>query len=307
MAHTLHARQRHIGWDRSLPPALRVSPGETVTFEVTEASGGQIGLHSSASDVAAMDFSQVNPVTGPVFLEGAEPGDTLVADLLDLSPTGWGWTANIPGFGLLADEFPEPALKLWTLQGGHAAFSDGITVPLRPFVGTIGTSLAEPGQHSVVPPRRVGGNLDLKEIAAGSRLLLPVEVEGALFSLGDTHAAQGDGEVCGTAIECSALVTVRFGLRKRNQTGPQVLTQGPAESRAAAGGYHITTGIGPDLYAGAKDALRRMLDLLEQEYAMGRSDAYLLCSVAGDLHVSEIVDAPHWVVSFYLPRDLFRG
>ena len=197
--HTIH--RQHFGWDNSLEPAARIAPAQSLEFEVTDASGGQLSPRSTVADVGALDFARVNPVAGPVHIDGAQPGDILKVTVLSFAPSGWGWTANIPGFGLLADEFPQPALHQWSYDPHHlrpCAFGSWARVPLKPFTGTIGLAPAQSGCHSVVPPRRVGGNMDLRDVAAGCELHLPVEVPGALFSVGDTHAAQGDGEVCGT-------------------------------------------------------------------------------------------------------------
>ncbi len=190
-------------WDNAIEPALEVEPGAVVELQVRDASDEQIRADSGPEDVTRLDFDHVNPVSGPVFVKGAQPGDVLAVELLEFRPPGWGWTALIPGFGLLADEFPEPWLRISRVDGaaGRVAWSDEISLPYRPFPGTIGVAPAEPGQHPILPPSRWGGNLDTKHLVVGSTLYLPVGVEGALFSLGDTHAAQGDGEVCGTAIE----------------------------------------------------------------------------------------------------------
>ena len=214
--HTIH--QHHYGWDNSLAPAVRIAPGESLEFDVADAAGGQLGAASTVLDVGRLNFAKINPVNGPVFVDGAAPGDVLKITLLEFAPSGWGWTANIPGFGLLADEFKEPALHLWQYDAktlAPALFGRWGKVPLKPFTGTIGVAPAEPGMHSVVPPRRVGGNMDVRDIALGTELFLPVEVAGALFSVGDTHAAQGDGEVCGTAIESPMRVALRFDLLKQ--------------------------------------------------------------------------------------------
>lgn len=305
--HTIH--QQHFGWDHSLAPAVRIAPGESLEFEVSDASAGQLSRTSSVADVARLDFSKVNPVSGPVFIDGAEPGDVLKITLLSFAPSGWGWTANIPGFGLLADEFKEPALHLWHYDAktlAPALFGDRARVPLKPFTGTIGLAPAEPGLHSVVPPRRVGGNMDVRDIALGTELFLPVEVAGALFSVGDTHAAQGDGEVCGTAIESPMRVALQFDLLKRQPlTFPRFRTQGPVTRHLDAKGYEVTTGIGPDLMEAARASVRSMIGLLAREHGMPAMDAYLLCSVCGDLRISEIVDIPNWTVSFYFPRVVF--
>jgi acetamidase/formamidase len=304
--HTIHQHCHHFGWNNANPPALRIAPGETVAFETVDASGGQLSRSSTVADVAALDFGKVNPVTGPIFVEGAAPGDALKVTVEGFAPSGWGWTANIPGFGLLADQFPEPALHLWKYDPGTlapAVYGPGGRVPLKPFAGTIGTAPAEPGQHSIVPPRPVGGNMDIRDIAAGTLLYLPVAVDGALFSVGDCHAAQGDGEVCGTAIESPMVVTLSFDLVKgANLRAPRLTTPGPVSRHFDERGYEVTTGISPDLFQGAKDAVTAMIDLLAGRHGMAPVDAYMLCSVCADLRISEIVDQPNWLVSFYFPR-----
>jgi acetamidase/formamidase len=308
-AHTIHGDHSHIGWDNALPPVLTVAPGTTIAFECQDASGGQLTAASTLADLANLDFGRINPVTGPVHIDGAEPGDAVKITLEAFTPSGFGWTANIPGFGLLADQFPDPALHLWSYDKvglAPAAFSSIARVPLKPFAGTIGLALAEPGVHSVVPPRRVGGNLDIRDLAAGVTLYLPVEVAGGLFSIGDTHAAQGDGEICGTAIESPMSATVTLDLVKgANLAAPRFTTPGPVTRHLDAAGYEVTTGVGPDLIVGAREAVARMVDLLCATHGMAPVDAYMLCSVCGDLRISEIVDLPNWIVSFYFPRVVF--
>jgi len=306
--HTIH--QNHLGWDNSIASVARIAPGDSMEFDVSDASGSQLSPVSTVGDVATLDFSKVNPVTGPVFIDGAEPGDVLKITLLSFVPSGWGWTANIPGFGLLTDEFKDPALHLWRYDPNTLApalFGRWAKVPLKPFTGTIGVAPGEPGLHSIVPPRRVGGNMDVRDIAVGTELFLPVEVAGALFSVGDTHAAQGDGEVCGTAIESPMRVALQFDLLEQEPLAfPRFRTLGPVTRHLDAKGYEVTTGIGPDLMQAARASVRSMIDLLGRRYAMPAIDAYLLCSVCGDLRISEIVDVPNWTVSFYLPRIVFE-
>jgi len=305
--HTIHSR--HFGWNNDFAPAVRIAPGETLEFDVVDSSAGQLSPSSSIADVGRLDFSKINPVSGPVFVEGAEPGDVLQVTLLSFAPSGWGWTANIPGFGLLSDDFTEPALHIWKYDAQlltPALFGRWAKVPLKPFTGTIGVAPAEHGLHSIVPPRRVGGNMDVRDIAQGTTLFLPVEVAGALFSVGDTHAAQGDGEVCGTAIESPMRVTLQFDVLKRMPLAyPRFSTPGPVSRHLDSKGYDATTGIGPDLMQCARAAVRSMIDLLTQRHGMPAVDAYMLCSVCGDLRISEIVDLPNWTVSFYLPRVVF--
>jgi acetamidase/formamidase len=186
-------------------------------------------------------------------------------------------------------------------------YGPGGRVPLKPFCGTIGLAPAEPGLHSIVPPRRVGGNMDIRDLSAGTELYLPVEVKGGLFSVGDTHATQGDGEVCGTAIESPCSVAARFDLIKHaNLAFPRFTTRGPVARHFDGKGYEATTGIGPDLFEAARQAVTGMIDLISKRHKMSAIDAYMLCSVAGDLRISEIVDMPNWVVSFYFPRLVFE-
>ncbi len=303
---TIHDYQHHIGWDNSLKPILTIEPGETVEFKTIDASGAQLNPTSTVADVATLDFGKVNPVNGPVFIEGAEQGDSVKVTLLSFDMAGWGWTANIPGFGLLADQFLDPALHIWKFDPtamAPAMFGPGGRVPLKPFCGTIGLAPAERGMLSVVPPRRVGGNMDIRDLGAGTELYLPVEVPGALFSVGDIHAAQGDGEVCGTAIEAPAVIAAKFDLIKGdNLAFPRFTTPGPVTSHLDTNGYEVTTGIGPNLMEGARNAVSGMIDLLGKRYQMSAVDAYMLCSVCADLRISEIVDQPNWVVSLYFPR-----
>ncbi len=289
---------------------LHVAPGASIEFETVDSSGGQLRPASTVEAVRQLDFTKVNPVTGPVFVDGAEPGDVLKITILSFTPSGWGWTANIPGFGLLSDDFPDAALRLWTYDATllePALYGHWGKVPLKPFAGTIGLAPAEPGLHSIVPPRRVGGNMDIRDLAAGTELYLPVEVPGALFSVGDTHAAQGDGEICGTAIESPMSVALKFELLKQTALSfPRFTTPGPVARHLDARGYEVTTGIGPDLMQAARAAVRAMVDLMSRRLGMPAVDAYLLCSVCGDLRISEIVDMPNWTVSFYFPRIVFE-
>jgi acetamidase/formamidase len=308
--YTIHGHQHHFGWDNSNVPAERVAPGSTILFHCHDSSAGQLGPSSTVADVVNLDFSKINPVSGPIYVEGAEPGDALKVTIDSFAPSGHGWTANIPGFGLLADQFTEAALTLWKYDPSTLApalWGKEGAVPLKPFAGTIGNALAEAGLHSIVPPRRVGGNLDIRDLAAGTTLYLPVEVAGALFSVGDTHAAQGDGEVCGTAIESPMDVVLTLDLVKgAHLKTPRFTTPGPVTRHLDAKGYEVTTGIGPDLMSGARDAVANMVDLLCATRGMSAVDAYMLVSTCGDLRISEIVDMPNWVVSFYFPRCVFE-
>jgi acetamidase/formamidase len=311
-AHSLHHVSResaHLGWDNSIPPVLEVDSGETIELEVADASGGQLDRDSRLDAVAALDFARVNPVTGPVFVRGARPGDVLAVEILELRPRDWGWTAIIPGFGLLADEFTEPWLRVSEVDatGRRVRFGGGIVLPYEPFPGTIGVAPDQPGEHSIVPPRKWGGNMDIRHLRAGCTLFLPVGVEGALFSVGDTHAAMGDGEVCGTAVEAPMDIAVRLSVRTdlRIDAPQYVLPERAAPVERRSGGYYVCTGVGPDLLEAARDATRALVEHLVEHRGRDRQEAYAIASVAADLRIHEVVDVPNWVVGAFLPLDIF--
>ena len=297
----------HYRWDNALPPVAEVESGDVIFADLQEVSGGQITRSSTAADLNRMDSDRVYPLAGPVFVKGARRGDVLAVEILDLQPADWGWTSIIPGLGLLTEDFPDPYLKLWDLGARtHASLRHDIRIPLAPFLGTMGVAPEDRGSFPVMPPGKFGGNMDIRHLNVGATLLLPVWVEGALFSCGDAHAAQGDGEVCISAIETPMRARLRLSVRKGIQLpSPQFTTPGPLTSKVDARGYYATTGIGPDLMQGAKAAVRAMVDHLVGTYRLSRQDAYVLCSVAADLKISEIVDRPNWIVSAYLPMAIF--
>ncbi len=305
---TIHVarEQWHLAWDNSIEPVARIDSGGTVEFDLLDAAGGQIGPDSTVETIRTLDFGRVDQVNGPVYVEGAAPGDTLQVEFLDLQPANWGWTALIPGFGLLADLFPEPALRIWRLADGWAEFAPGIRIPLEPFCGEVGLAPGASGALSTIPPYRHGGNMDTRHLTKGATLYLPVEAEGALFSMGDGHAAQGDGEVCGTAIETPMRATVRLTVRKGlSIPQPQFLTAGPLAPRTNTAPYYATDGIAPDLLEAARLAVLHMIEHLERTYGLSRPDAYMLCSVAVDLKICEVVDAPNWLIGAFLPQSIF--
>jgi acetamidase/formamidase len=297
-------------WDNSIEPVLEIESGESVQLHVRDASDEQIHHGSGVEDVAKLDFSHVNPVSGPVFVKGAKSGDILEVELLAFEAKDWGWTAIIPGFGLLADEFPDPWLRISEVDAaaGTVRFGEMITLPHRPFPGTLGVAIPEPGEHSIVPPSRFGGNMDVKHLRAGVKLFLPVGVEGALFSLGDTHAAQGDGEVCGTAIETAMDVILRLTVRRDfSIQAPQFHLPSGAEVEDHRTSVHVCTGVGPDLMEASRDAVRATIVHLGDRYGLEREEAYAVASVAADLRIHEVVDAPNWVVGAFIPEAIFEG
>ena len=306
--HEVRADAYHHVWDNSIEPVLSVTSGEEVLCHVRDASDEQIDRDSGADAVAGLDFSHVNPVSGPVEVRGAAAGDVLQVDILELSPGDWGWTALIPGFGLLADEFPDPWLRISEVDGERrrVRFGEGITLPFEPFPGTIGVALPEPGEHSIVPPSDWGGNMDIKHLRPGTTLYLPVGVEGARFSVGDTHAAMGDGEVCGTAVETAMEISVRLTVRRDlHLTAPQYHIAAGELARTEASPYHVCTGVAGDLMEASRRAVRAMIEHLGDRRGLDREEAYALVSVACDLRIHELVDAPNWVVGAFLPEDVF--
>jgi len=307
--HDLRRDAYQYAWDNSIEPALEVEPGESVLLHVRDASDEQISAGSSVDDVLRLDFSHVNPVSGPIYVKGARPGDTLAVELLEFRPQDWGWTAIIPGFGLLQDEYTEPWLRISEVDAssGRVRFSERITLPFRPFPGTLGVAPAAPGPHSIVPPSRYGGNLDTKHLTPGTTLYLPVGVEGALFSLGDTHAAQGDGEVCGTAIETAMDVVLRLSVQRDLRVDAPQLDIPAAAFAQEQTSYHVCTGVAPDLLQATHDAVHATIAWLGETHGLDREEAYAVASVACDLRIHEVVDAPNWVVGCFVPESIFEG
>jgi acetamidase/formamidase len=306
MTPSLHVArdQFHLAWDRSIEPIATVASGTVVELDMLDASCGQITADSTVEALATLDFGRVDQVNGPIAVEGAQPGDALQVEILELHPADWGWTASIPGFGLLAEDFPDAALRITPLGGAEAEFLPGVRVPLAPLCGELGVAPGDDAAHSTIPPDVFGGNMDTRHLVAGSTLFLPVFVPGARFSMGDGHAAQGDGEVCGTAIETPMRALVRLSVRPDvHVTAPEFLT--PGSPAPASAGFYATDGVGPDLMVAARDATRRMIEYLGRSHGLAAIDAYLLCSVAVDLRISEEVDAPNWVVTAYCPLAVF--
>ncbi|HEX2221124.1 MAG TPA: acetamidase/formamidase family protein [Candidatus Limnocylindria bacterium] len=306
---TIHVpRERnHLAWDPAIPPVATVRSGDVVEFDCLDASFGQLTADSTSESLASLDFARVDQVNGPVEVTGAERGDTLQVDLLEFAPADWGWTASIPGFGLLADDFPEGRYKVTRLDPAaeRVEFWPGIRIPLAPFCGELGVAPAA-GPLSTIPPHLHGGNMDTRHLVAGSTLYLPIFTPGARFSIGDGHATQGDGEVCGTAIETPMRARVRLSVRRDlHLTAPEFIAAPDPHAQLRDGARYATDGIGPDLMAAARDALRRMIEWLGREHGLEPMDAYLLCSVAVDLRISEIVDIPNFVVTAHCPLGIF--
>lgn len=299
--YSLSADQTHNRWSSAIEPVLRVSSGSVIEVNTEEASDRQLTPESTAEDVANLSFDPIHPLTGPVYVENAEPGDVLKVTLHRIELGEWGWTAIVPGFGFLSDEFTEPWLKTYEFSEGAATaqFSEDIEIPLEPFPGVMGVAPATDSMLSTVPPRYNGGNMDDPHMTEGTTVYFPVLVEGALFSIGDAHAAQGMGEVCGTAVEAPMRIVYELELLKdgRSIDEPEYETED----------YYAVTGFGTTIDEAARKATRYMIDYLVEVHGLERQEAYALSSLAGDLKIAEVVDVPHMLVSMHMPKSVVPG
>ena len=296
----LSAEQTHNRFSAAIEPALRVPDGAVVEVHTKEASDDQLTPTSTIEDVRNLDFEPIHPLTGPVFVEGAEPGDVLAVTLHEIEIGAYGWSAIVPGFGFLADEFPEPYLKIFTFEEGQTAveFAEGITIPLEPFPGVMGVAPDTDEMLSTIPPRANGGNMDDPNLVAGTTVYFPVFVPGALFSLGDTHAAQGLGEVSGTAIEAPMRIIYEVNVIKNR---PHI-----KEPQYETDDYYAVTAFAETIDEAAKKATRYMIEHLVATRGMDRADAYVLASLAADLKIAEVVDVPHVLVTMHLAKSIFE-
>ena len=295
---TLDTSHTHSRFSATIDPALRVPSGAVVEVFTKEASDGQVTPTSTAADLASLDFDPIHPLTGPVYVEGAEPGDVLAVTLHDIEVLGWGWAVVIPGFGFLQDRFDQPFKMGFDIgpDATHASFNDRIRIPLRPFAGVMGVAPATDSLLSTIPPRANGGNMDNRHLTVGTTVYFPVFVDGALFSIGDTHAAQGDGEVSGTAIE--APMRIRYSVEVRK--GGRPLEEPQYETPDA----YAVTAFATTIDEAARKATGYMVDYLVAEHGLRPEEAYVLCSLAGDLKISEVVDVPHVLVSMHMSKDV---
>jgi acetamidase/formamidase len=302
MSQFLAAERLHFAWDNSLPPVLEIDPGEEVTIETWDASGHEVQRTWTRADAGRRQPKpgKGHALTGPIAVRGARAGQTLVVDIREVRPSTWGFTSFGPDRGLLPEDFPHHYLHIWDLTDGqHGRGLTGVSVPLAPFCGVMGVALAEPGSHSTIPPRRVGGNMDVRQLTAGTTLYLPIEVDNALFSIGDAHGAQGDGEVCITAIEMDSTTTLRFSLSDTPVREPQLRLSRPPTT--IGGAYHGCTAHAPDLMLASKNATRYLIEWLSETTGLSADDAYVLASVTAELRISQIVDAPNWTVTAFFP------
>ena len=294
--HFLTSEQTHSKFSRSIPPVLTIEPGDVVEMSTEEATDGQLTIDSDTADLMKLSFDPIHPLTGPVFVNGAVPGDVLAVTLHKIEIGAWGWTAILPGFGFLADEFTDPHLRTFELAGkNNVRFADGINIPLKPFAGVLGVAPDTDSLLSTIPPRANGGNMDDPNMIEGTTVYLPVFVDGALFSIGDAHAAQGLGEVCGTAIEAPMKFLVEIDLIKdKNLAEPQYENDE----------VYAVTAFATTIDEAAKKATRYMIEYLMESYGLSRNDAYMLCSLAGDLKIAEVVDVPHVLVTMSIKKEV---
>ena len=294
----LTAEQTHSKFSAAIPPVLKVPSGAIIDVHTQEASAGQIQCGDGVEVLEGLKFDPIHPLTGPVYIEGAFPGDVLKVTLLHIELVDCGWNSILPGFGFLADKFTEPYLRTYPLSPGdsHIQFNDNIRVPLRPFPGVMGVAPATTEMLSTIPPRENGGNMDDPHMVEGTTIYFPVFVEGALFSIGDAHAVQGMGEVCGTAIEAPMHIVYKLELIK----GKRKLREPEYESDE----YYAVTSIGKTLDEAARKAVEYMVDYLVAEHRLERNEAYALCSLAGDLKIAEVVDVPNMMVAMHIRKEV---
>jgi acetamidase/formamidase len=281
-------------------PVMRVRPGEQIVLETRDCFANVVKPGRDLAEVVKSGETLFdNPVTGPIYIEGAEKGDTLVVEIIDIQVPSLGLTAIMPGFGALEGWLTESPIvtKFINIRNGNAYYKTDngkeIGFPINPFIGTIG--VAPPYESvSTVTPHKHGGNLDVQDVCAGNKLYLPVSTEGALFAAGDVHAAQGDGEICGTAVEVEASLTFKFELLKHKTIEwPRIESKDDIMTISSA----------RPLEDAARLAFRELIRWLGEDYAISTYDAYMLLSLAAKARIAQIVDPLYTVVAKF-PKDL---
>jgi acetamidase/formamidase len=300
--HTLNAEPTHSVWNRDIAPRLTVQPGDTVHMDCLDATGGQVRPGDAAARMLEIDQTRIHALTGPIAIDGAQPGDVLEVQILEVAHKGWAWSSVLPGLGFLDQRFTGPYLFHWDLEVDVTRSLAPAVIPLKPFCGVMGVAPAETGAFRTRPPGAFGGNLDVRQLSTGSTLYLPVMNAGALFSCGDAHAAQGDGEVCINGMECPSAVTLRFELHK-NQPLSSPLIEAAARP-GEDGAEWVVVESGTDAFATAQAATSRMVDLLMSRWGVEAVHAYILCSVAMNLRFSQVVNRPMITVSAAIQKSI---
>jgi len=304
--HLISKARNHTRWNNQLVPVLEVASGDVVEMGCHDSSGGQVTAASTLADYAAIDRGRIHTITGPVFVKGAKPGDVLEVKIRQIEHQGWGWTSLVPGLGSLPDRFPDLFLFIWKLEGNLSRSLAPITLPLAPFCGIVGVAPPDPGEHRTRPPGPFGGNLDVRQLVPGTTLYLPIFNEGGLFSAGDAHAAQGDGEVCINGIECP--VTAEFQLTVRKDLKlDQPFAELPPTRPAVVADLGSFAFIAPAEQAmdAARNVIHHVIDFLMARFGLPAEHAYILCSVALDLKISQCVNVPMITVTGTLQKNLF--
>lgn len=297
--YTLPSTHKHNKWSRTIPPVLSVPSGAIVEAFTEEATDAQLDVNSTIEDMTNVSFDPIHPLTGPIYIEEAQPGDVLAVTMHKIEVGNWGWSAIFPGFGYLADTYTEPRLKIFEIDSADRLihFSDKIKIPTRPFAGVMGVAPDTDSLLSTIPPRANGGNMDDPHMVEGTTVYFPVFVEGALFSIGDAHAVQGMGEVSGTAVESPMRFVFELKLLKGQKpyvNEPQYETED----------YYAVTAFGTTIDAATKKAIKYMIEYLVNEHGLTEEDAYILCSLAGDLKIAEVVDVPHMLVTMHISKEV---
>ncbi|MBL9191712.1 MAG: acetamidase/formamidase family protein [Opitutaceae bacterium] len=308
--HTLDESPTVHRWNNAWPARLTIAPGDTVTLRCADSSGRQVQPGWTAQDFSRkFDPLKVHALTGPVAVEGAEPGDVLEIKIEGYQHHGWAWTSLIPGLGLLADDFPHPHLFHWKLDGHETRSMPGVTLDLHPFAGIIGVQRAEAGEFRTRAPGPFGGNMDVRHLTAGTTLYLPVFTAGANLLAGDCHAAQGDGEVCINGMEAPMEITLSIRLQKgRPLRAPYAICTGPlVPPRYAASPWHLFIESDEVPREACKRVVRRVIEYVVNRLGISPELAYTLCSVVLDLKVSQLVNVPTTTITGYLPEAIFQS
>ena len=293
----------HMNWSPGLKPVAEIDPGTTVQVDIPDSSTLQIRENFTTEDLRNVDGSLLDAAVGPIYVNGSEPGDVLEVSIEKLDVARWGWTMVSWDFGFIKHRFRD-RLLVWDIGPEEATargdFLKDIRIPVSPFLGIMGTAPST-GKHGMIPPQYFGGNMDNRLLGQGSKVYLPVSVPGALLSVADPHAAQGDGEVCGTAIETLATARLKVNLLKDSYiSAPRAFS-----NDRGLGPVVVTMGISPDLHTACSDSIENMIEELKN-YGFTDEEAYALCSVAGNLRISEVVDEPNYVVSMLVPKEIVR-
>ncbi|KAL7795109.1 hypothetical protein V8C37DRAFT_409040 [Trichoderma ceciliae] len=326
LAKTIH--HVHHGPDSALysfgkghKPLLTIDSGAEVSFDNTHAGFLKLTKHSTAADIATLNMKSpadleklMGPlyVDGPVYVNDAEPGDILKVEILELQTGTWGWTAVLPGMGLLQDEIPGPHLMTFDLPEGqyYAVFKPGIHIPCQPFYGTMGVAPAEGELYVLYPRNDTGGNFDCRYLGQGSTLFLPVNVPGALFAVGDAHFSQGDGEICSTALETTMRSQMRLSVikGKGRLAGPHYETNPERVKQMvsiASKGEHGALMTGDDRDTVIKQAVKEMLRWLGEEKGLTMVEGYMLFSIVGSLKMMHEIGLGVYTVSASIPLGIF--